>query len=815
MASERLRNGGGFDDVVADVRFGIRQAWRNPLIAAACIVTLAIGLGMNTAIFSTVYAVLLRPLPFPDSNRLVLVSEYKPGNVAKTGSPLSRYRERAAEARSFDKTGGYWDVSGGNGMVFGVGSAERIQFSIVTNSFFSIVGVQPRVGRLFSASEEEPGAAKVFLASDRVWRSALGGDLAAVGKTFRLDGELYTLIGVMPADFHFPFACDVWLPIGALGAHALDDRVSHQFWMIGRLRPGATIEQAQTELNTIQERLAHDHPASDSNWRVRVTPLLDEFVGNVRASLWALFAAVGFVLLIACTNIVNLLLAHAVAREQEFAVRAALGARRARLIRQALTETLIIVAAGGAVAWLLARLAVVAVARLAHGSIPRIDQLHLGAPALIFSVALVLAVTLLIGIAPGLHASGIAFAESLQSGQRTSVSRHSTRTRNLLVVSEVTLTVVLLSAAGLMLRSLQRLRAVDPGFRPEQLVTMKIALPDALYTTAAQRSAFLQRLLERLDATPGISSAAATDRLPLSGERNWGAFNIVGRPLLDSAHAPVVEGRAVSTKYFQTVKIPLLRGREFTDADVAGNRHVAIINVAMAQKFWPGADPIGARLQSPYHPNDEPDEIVGVVGNVKDFALDADSPPEIYRPVRWWNVVNLVLQSSLDMQSPVAAARREAAELDPNVPVYDVAPMADLLDHSIARGWLELLLVGSFAAISLALAAIGLYGVLAFHVHRRTSEIGIRLALGASPRRVLALVVGQGMRLVLAGLIAGIGATLLLTRLIRGLLFQVSPSDPTTLMVVAVLLVAVGTLACLLPARRAMLVDPIIALRAE
>jgi putative ABC transport system permease protein len=366
-----------------------------------------------------------------------------------------------------------------------------------------------------------------------------------------------------------------------------------------------------------------------------------------------------------------------------------------------------------------------------------------------------------------------------------------------------------------MLRSFERLRTVDPGFRPEKLVSMKIALPDALYPKSEQRSAFLNTLLERLNSTPGIKTAAATDRLPLSGESNWGAFNIVGRPLLDSTHAPAVEGRAVSANYFRTVGMRLLRGREFTDADVVQNHPVVVINQAVAEKFWPGEDPVGERIVSPYRPADPPKEIIGVVGNVKDFALDADSPPEIYGPIRWWNEMNLVLRSDLDLEGVTTAVRSQVQSLDRNVPVYNAAAMDELVSHSIGRQRFELFLLVLFASIALALAAIGIYGVLAFLVHRRTHEIGVRLALGATPAHTMALVLLQGMKLVFAGLAIGSILSLLLIRLMRGLLFQVSPSDPLTFAAVATTLVVIGALACIIPARRAMLVDPIVALRSE
>jgi predicted permease len=805
------------EDFVVDVRYGVRQLHRNRVLTVAAVVTLALGIGANTAIFTAVQTVLLRPLPFKDPDRLVLVTEYKPDNVSKTGSPLARYRERAAENRVFDEIGGYWNVSGGNGMVFDVGgTAERVQFSIVTSSFLSLLGVQPILGRNFSPSEDAPGGAKVFIASHPLWTRLLGGDPQAIGKSFRLDGEPYTLIGVAPLDFRFPSACDVWTSIGTLGASSLTDRVSHQFWTLGRLRSGVTVAQAQAQLDVIQQRLADHYPGTDANWHVLVRPLLEDVVGNVRTSLWVLMAAVAFVLLIACTNVVNLLLARAVAREKEFAVRTALGAARERLLRQAFSETLLIVLGGTALAFVLAHWALKAIIAIGAGAIPRFEQPHLNSVVLAFSTALALVITWVVGLAPALHTARVPFAESLQAGQRAgTLSRRSRRSRNGLVVFEVALTVLLLIAAGLMLRTFQQLRNVEPGFRPEQLVTMRIALPDALYPSTEQRSAFLETLLERLNATPGIRTVAATDRLPLSGDTNWGGINIVGRPLLDSAHAPAVEARAVSANYFRTVGIPLLRGREFSDADLVQDHPVILINQAMADKFWPGEDPIGKAVVSPYRPTVPPRIIVGIVGNVKDFSLDAESPPEMYGPIRWWNEVNLVLRSPLETTALAAAVRAQVGAFDRNVPVYDATRMEELVVRSIARQRFELFLLAIFASIALVLAAVGIYGVLAFSVSGRTQEIGVRLALGATPSSTIALVLSQGMRSVFVGIAAGMMTSLMLARLIRGLLFQVSPADPLTFVAVALLVTMIGVAACLVPARRAARIDATVALRNE
>jgi predicted permease len=820
LVEERSRDAWGWrwaEDFLWDVRFGARQLGRSRLVALAAIATLALGIGANTAIFAALHAVVLQPLPFPDPERLVLIHESLPGSVARTGSPLARVLARAGESALFTDAGAYWNVSGGNGAVFDrAESTARVQFSIVTNSVFRVLGVRPSLGRAFSDSEGAPGGGKVFVASDDLWRGLLGADPNAIGKAFRIDGESYTLIGVLPRGFRFPDRCDLWMPLGALPAKQAQDRLSHQFWMIAHLRAGITLAQANSTLNALQQRWGHTYASTDANWRVTITPLLDDVVGNARTALWVLMMAAGLVLLIACSNVANLLLARAVGREKEFAVRVALGGGRGRLVRQVLAETLVLAGAGTALALGLARLGLTVIATMASSSIPRFDRPEIGGMVLTVAAGLAIVTTVVVGLASALHASRSAFAQSLQAGQRSrTVNPRGRRVRSVLVVVEIGLTVVLLACAGVMLRTVEHLRRVDPGFRADQLVTVKAALPDAAYPRLDQRSAFLQELLRRLNATPGIVGAAAIDRLPLSGDRNWGSFTIIGRQALDPAHAPSVESRTVSARYFETLGIPLLRGRELTEDDVAAGRAVVVINRAMAEAFWPGVDPIGQAIVSPYHPTAPPRRIVGIVGNVRDFSLGEASPPEMYGPIGWWNDVNLVLRTQLDSGAAMAAVRAQVNALDRGVAVYGATPLETMIVRSVARQRFELFLLALFALLALGLAAIGVYGVLAFSVTCRTQEIGTRLALGAAPRRVMTLVLGDGVRLVCSGVAAGLAASLLLTPLMSSLLFQVSPSDPVTLIAVVAILMGVGVAACLLPALRAMRVDPIVALRSE
>jgi putative ABC transport system permease protein len=802
-------------DVWSDIRYGARMLARNPASTAAAVVTLALGIGANTAIFSIVDAVLLRPLPFKDPAQLVLLTESNPGKVDKTGVSYPSYTEWQNQNTVFEEIAAYVGTGATDDLVLGLpDSAERVQYSAATTSFFSILGVRPALGRAFVTAEEHPDNAKVFLASDALWRRSFAADPHAIGKTFLLDGEDYKLVGVMPSWFQFPTGCDVWLPVGALGRE-LQDRISHPLRVLGRLRPGVNVQQAAAQIDEIQQQIGKAYPATDAQWRVRATPLLEEFAGNARASLLVLLGAVGFILLIACANVGNLLLAHAASREREFAIRAALGADARRLLRQALTESLLLVSFSGSLALLVAKAALPVAVALSASRIPRIEQVALDGRVLAFAAILALATAVLVSLAPVVHIGGVDIQESLREGQRgTTRGPRSQRVRNALVVSEVALTLLLLCGAALMLKSFLDLNRVAPGFRPEHLLTMKIALPGAQYTSGKQTSVLLDEVLERLKALPGVESAAATTTLPLSGEWNWSTFNIAGQPTLGQGDALSAEWRGVSAGYFRTMGIPLLRGRPFKEADTQENSQVAIINEAMARRFWPGMDPIGQHLLSLDRPP-KAREIIGIVGDIKSFGLDAESKTEYYTPYAAFWYMNLVLRSKQDPALLAPAVQREIAAVDRSVAVYHTATMDQLLARSLAPERLNLFLLAALALLALVLAVLGIYGVLAFGVSRRLPEIGVRMALGAQPGEILRLVVGQGMKIVSLGLTLGAAASFVLTRLMTSLLYKVSPTDPLTFVATAIFLALVALAACYFPARRAMRVEPVTALRQE
>jgi predicted permease len=808
------RSGFGLESLWTDIRYGLRMLRKSPAFTTVAVLTLALGIGANAAMFSVVDAILLRPLPFKDARRLVDLTEYRPAGLDSAGVSFPDYLFWRQHNTVFDETAAYFLINASNDLVLGGPfSTERERYSTVTNSFFSILGVEPALGHGFSAQDEVPGGAKEFLASDAVWHSVFGADPHAIGKTYLLDGENYSLIGVMPPGFDFPKGCGIWVPTSTLGTSGLNDRISHPYHVLGRLRAGTSLSAAETQIETMEGRLAKMYPVTSAGWHVRARPLLSAIVGNVKASLLVLLGAVAFVLLIACTNVVNLLLARASAREREFAIRTALGAGRARLLRQSLTEALLIVCLSLVVALVVAKWGLALAVWFTSIDFPRMEPFRLNLPVLGFLAAVAVLTTALVGLLPALQSSRQDPQDALRDGPYCDGNgARGHRLRGALIVSEVALALLLLCGAGLMLRSFVQLMRTDPGFRTEHLLTMKIALPSGEYPRLEQTSAFLDRLLDQLETLPGVQSAAAASTLPLSGESDWATFLIRGRSTPDWTKFYAASWRGVSLNYFRTLGIPLLRGRYFSPAD-ATNQNTIIINEAMAQKFWPGSDPLGQRLLNRDQRN--PLEIIGVVRDTKGTGLDAAAKPEMYTLLRGFWYAFLALRTSQDPSRMASTVRKEMSALDRGVPVYQVATMDQLLSRSVAPQRFNLFLLALFAALALGLAVVGIYGVLAFSISRRTHEIGIRMALGALPQEILSLVVWQGMRLVLIGAVLGIFAAALLTRFMSTLLFGVEPTDPLTFACVAALLAAAALAACWIPARRATRVDPTTALRYE
>lgn len=802
------------EDFLADLRYGFRQLLGNPLASAVCVLTLALGIGANAAIFSVVDAVLLRSLPFKNADRLVDLTEYKVGGVDSGGASYPDFLAWKRENTSFEEMAAYFLINASNDIVLGGPfSTERERYSTVTNSFFTILGVQPALGHGFSPADELPGGEKVFLVSDAVWRGVFGGDPHALYKTYLLDGENYILIGMMPRGFDFPKGCGIWVPISTLGERGLNDRISHPYHVLGSLRPGTNLSQAAAQIETIQERLAKIYPKTDADWHVRAQPVLNEIVGNVKTSLFVLLGAVGFILLIACTNVVNVMLARASARKKEFAIRSALGAGPARLMRQNLTEAFLVVCLSAVLAVAFAKWGLALTVAITSVNLPRLESFHLSWPVLAFLAAIAVLTAMFVGLAPALQASRFDPEGGLREGQRSGTGgRQGQRLRSALIVSEVALALLLLCGAGLMLRSFVQLIRVHPGFEAEHLLTMKIALPGGAYPKLQQTSIYLDRLLEQLRSLPGVQSVAAASTLPLSGESDWDTFLIADGSTVDWGNASAADWRGVSVDYFRTLGIPLLRGREFTQAD-AKNQNTVIINEAMARKFWPGSVPIGQKILNRDYANTL--EVIGIVGNTKGGGLNAEAKPEMYTLLRGFWYAFLVVRTNQEPSKMTSAVREQVAALDRGVPVYQIATIDQLLSRSVAPQRFDLFLLVLFGALAVGLAAVGVYAVLGFSVSQRTHEIGIRLALGAHPRDVLRLIVQQGMKLVCAGIVLGMAGAVALTRLMSSLLYGVSPTDPAAFLAAALLLMTAAMIACYVPARRAMRVDPIVALRDE
>jgi putative ABC transport system permease protein len=794
-----------------DLRFGARMLLKNPGFTLIAIITLALGIGANTAIFSVVNSVLLRPLPYEAPDRLVYVWDSNPtAGFPRFASSPPNFADWRQQQQSFEYLAAFlgWSFN-----LTGRGEPERLQGARVSAEMFPLLGVKPLLGRTFSPEEDKAGKNRVALLSQALWRRRFAEDRNVIGQSITLNGESYTIIGVIPPGFRVPSQSEVWIPGGF---DDLTRRGNHMLGVIGRLKQGVTLAQAQTDMQTIASRLEQQYPDTNKGWGVQLVSLFDVVVGDVRLALWVMLAAVGFVLLIACVNVANLLLARAATRQREVAIRVALGAGRWRIVRQMLTESVLLALAGGVLGLLLSVWGVELLTSLSAGRIPRVEEIGLDHRALWFTLLVSLLTGLVFGLAPALQSSKPDLNESLkESGKGGETGRRGNRARSLLVVVEIAMSLVLLIGAGLLFKSFLRLQQVKLGFQPENVTTAQISLPPAKYADRQQRNSFFQNLLQQLSAAPGVQSAGVVDPLPLAGDSVW-EFFIEGGPLLPNGGGQNTNFRRCTPDYFRTMSIPLLQGRLFTDRDTAESEQVVIINETLRRRFFPNADPLGKRIafdgaNGPWH------TIVGVVGDVRHSGLEQEAGLELYRPFAQTPTrsVTLVVKSSLDPGSVVASIRREVSSLDAEQPIHSIRPMTEIVARDIAPERFNLTLLAVFAAVALLLALIGVYGVMSYAVTQRTREIGVRIALGAQSRDMLKLVVGQAMWLVLAGVASGVGGALALTHLMKKLLFEVESSDPLTFIAVSLLLTVVALLACWIPARRAAKVDPMIALRYE
>jgi putative ABC transport system permease protein len=808
-----------------DIRYGMRMLLKAPSLSIVATMALALGIGANTAIFSVVNAVLLRPLPFPDSDKLMMVWDTVPSRGQKRGSAsYPNFADWRSQNHVFEHLASFHTS---DFIMTGRGESSRLQGAVVNADLFTLLRATPVLGRAFLPAEDEPSeTGRVVVLSQELFQKRFNSDASVLNQPMILDGKNYTIIGVMPQAFQFPIQnepVELWttVAIDREGKEPMtDQRGAHYMHVIGRLKAGVSKEQAQAEMTAIASRLEQQYPDKNLHRSAAVEPALEALVGDIRPTLLILLGAVACVLLIACANVANLLLARAMTRHKEIAIRSALGASRLRVIRQLLTESVLLSLAGGGLGLVLAVWWSDLLVTLGKDDIPRALQVGLDWRVLGFTLIVSVATGVLFGLAPALQTSRTELTESLKEGGRGSGDgARRNRVRGVLVVSELAIAVVLLVGAGLLIQSLWRLRQVDPGFKPGNVLTFNVALPDIKYNSGKQVQ-FFQDLKARMNSLPGVQSAAFVEPLPLGGDHFSLSFETEGRPVA-KGDQPSADFFLVSPGYFQTMGIPQIKGRDFNDRDQHKAQQVIIVSEAFAKQFFPGEDPIGKHIKPGISTFEDEKaqmcEIVGVVGDVKNLSLGAEPKPAFYEPHAQvpFSQMTVVLRTSTDPHSLITGVTKEVGSMDKELPVFGAKTMDEYLSASVAAPRFNTTLLTIFAAVALVLTIVGLYGVMSYSVAQRTNEIGIRMALGAQTGDVLRLIVKQGVKLVLLGLAIGLVGAFALMKLIASLLFGVTTKDPLTFAVVAGLLTAVALLACYLPARRASRIDPMVALRYE
>jgi predicted permease len=813
-----IRMGYFLETMWQDLRYGMRVLAKSPVFTTVAVLSLALGIGANTAIFSVVNGLLLRPLPYPDSQRIMHVwhtppQESFPGMNRFSVSPAN-YLDWKDQNHTFEQMAAYgyagFSLSASDDPVAVTGAA-------VSSEFFSVLRSNPSQGRTFLPEEEQPGRDQAVVISHGLWQRAFGANPNLIGQTLTLNSRSFTVIGIMPAGFEFPREAELWVPL-AWDDNERQTRSIHDYVVIARLNPNVSLAQAQAEMSTISSRLEQQYPEENKSWGAVVIPLQEDLIGDIRPALLVLFCAVGFVLLIACANVANLMLARGASRQKEIAIRIALGAPRARIVRQLLSESVLLAVVGGLLGLLLAGWGSELLVQLSSDSLPNPGEIGIDKWALGFTLLVSLAAGIAAGIAPAFQFATADTSETLKQGTgRTGGSSAKQRTRKALVICEVALSLILLIGAGLMIRSFWKLQHVDPGFNISNTLTMSVGLSPIKYSDAHQQVAFFDRVLEQVSALPGVVSAGATTTLPLAGQGSTQPFTIEGRPESAVAEQPMAQTRYISADYFRTMGIPLRQGRFFSDQDREKGVPVIIISESMAHRFWPGQDPIGRRMTPSFHLQQGPREVIGVVGDVKGQGLDAETASTMYlsykqapRPY-----MTFVARTASDPQYFIQAISKTVYTVDKEQALTNIGTMEQVLAASLSGRRFNMTLLITFAVLALVLAAVGVYGVMNYSVTLRRRELGIRMALGARAADVLRLVLGQGLTLTLIGIGAGLVGAYGLTRLMESLLYGVTATDFLTFVTVSGVLMAVGLLASYVPARRATKVDPMIALRQE
>ena len=798
--------------MIKDVRYALRTLARRPGFTAIAVITLALGIGANTAIFSVVYGVLLRPLDYPEPERLVALRESNPLKQPDSQISPGNFLDWQQQNTVFSDLAAYRTVSYN---LTADGNPERLLAGRVTSGLFKTLGVRPILGREFLPEEDQPGRAKVVLISESVWQRRFGTDPSVIGKTLRLSGEDFTVIGVMPASLRLPDQREreLWTPIAFTENETIYRHVRFAE-AVARLKPGVTLDQAQAEMTAIASRLSQEHPNGNEGWTVRVAPVIDFAVGDARKILWILFSAVGLVLLIACANVTNLLLARAATRQKEIAIRVALGAGRFRIIRQLATESFLLALLGAVVAWPLAVWGLKALIAIAPADLPRLAAVTIDNRALLFTLAITLLTGLVFGLVPALQLIKDNSSQTLKDGgsegNRGGTAR---RIGNLLIAGEVALAMMLLVGSGLLLRTIWQLRNVNPGFDDRNALAITVQLSEKKYSDPKQVAQFSQKLVEQISTLPGVEATGVARILPIVHELTVGYY-VEGKPREPDNQLPQTNYSTVSADYFNAMRIPLIAGRAFNERDNQQSPRVAIVSAELVQRVFPGENPIGRRINVTTGPENFR-EIVGVVGDVTQQGLVRGSSPHVYEPFSQApnSFMTLIVRGSSDPTALVPAIRSKVIELDPELPLQRVTTLDKIISNSIRQQRFTSVVLSVFAAVALVLALAGLYGVISYSVAQRTRELGIRVALGAQVGDVLRLVLKQGMTYVLIGEVVGIAGAYALTGLMKGLLFGVTATDKTTFIAVAVSLFLVALVACYVPARRATKVDPLIALK--